>query len=371
MKTKNSFLKNCLTLIVILINCNGFSQWKTVEANNIKDDIIITYEVIYDRELSLQEKNSAEFLSEIVIAFNKNTVIERRFGDKLKPFNNFGFLDYENKKGYNCSISTNSKNALSYDFKNPNTKVAISPTDNSKQILEFPCEKGTVIINNTPKEIFYTKKIGLRYCKQFDVDGFILEYPGYNKNLGHYTIVAKKITHTKLAPNYFSLANFTIQTEEEYTKKLEESKQKIHDTRMKFIGEKAETFKEISINQKKIDTKKINGEIIVYNFWFTTCGPCKMEIPKLNELKEKYKNKNIHFIAIALDPEYKITPFLEQYPINYEIIPEGRWIAEKFGVSSYPTNIIVDKEGTIQFYEIGYKTDILERMSNTLDKYLN
>lgn len=371
MKTKNTFAKYILTLLVTLISCNGFSQWKTAEANNIKDDIVITYEVIYDRELSAQEKNSSEFLSEIVIAFNKDIVIERRFGDKLKPFNNFGFLDYENKKGYNCSISTNSKSALEYNFKNPNTKVETSPTNDSKQILEFPCEKGTTMINNKPKEIFYTKKIGLRYCKQFDVDGFILEYPGYSKNLGYYTIVAKKITHTKLAANYFSLANFNIQSEEEYIKKLEERKQKIHDTRMKFIGEKAETFKDISINQNKIDTKKINGEIIVYNFWFTTCGPCKMEMPKLNELKEKYKNKNIHFIAIALDPEYMITPFLKQYPLNYEIIADGRWIAEKFDINSYPTNIIVDKEGTIQFYEIGYKTDILERMSSTIDKYLN
>ena len=108
MKTKNTFAKSVLTLIVALMCFNGFSQWKTTEANNIKDDIVITYEVIYDRELSAQEKNSSEFLSEIVIAFNKDIVIERRFGDKLKPFNNFAFLNYEAQKGYTCSISTNS-----------------------------------------------------------------------------------------------------------------------------------------------------------------------------------------------------------------------------------------------------------------------
>ena len=139
---------------------------------------------------------------------------------------------------------------------------------------------------------------------------------------------------------------------------------------MKFIGEKAETFKDVSIKQIKIDTKKITNEVIVYNFWFTTCAPCKAEMPKLNELQVKYKNKNVHFISIALDPEYKITPFLEQFPFNYEIIADGRPIAEKFEVSSYPTNIIVDKKGIIQFYEIGYKTDIKERMTSMIDKIL-
>ncbi|MNG39784.1 hypothetical protein D3C84_1280480 [compost metagenome] len=59
------------------------------------------------------------------------------------------------------------------------------------------------------------------------------------------------------------------------------------------------------------------------------------------------------------------------FPLDYDIIPEGRWIADKFGVTAYPTNIIVDKKGIIQFCEMGYKADIIERMTTTLDKYLN
>lgn len=39
-------------------------------------------------------------------------------------------------------------------------------------------------------------------------------------------------------------------------------------------------------------------------------------------------------------------------------------------MTAYPTNIIVDKNGIIQFYETGYKSDILERMSFAIDKHL-
>ncbi|HJS01549.1 MAG TPA: TlpA disulfide reductase family protein [Flavobacterium sp.] len=373
MKKENSFKTNILTFLFVLITSNCFSQWKTVEANNIKDDIIISYAVVYDKELSAEEKKSPEYMSEITIGFNKDYMIERRFRENNKPMNNFLLFNFNTLKGYTCSISatTNSKNALEYDFKDPSTSVEPTANNTVEQILEFPCEKGITTINGASKEIYYTKKIGLRYCRQFKIDGFLIQYPGHSKTLGHYTVKAAKVTHTKLPNTTFSLADFNIQSQEAYIKKLAESKQKTHDLRMKFIGKKANTFNEISINQEKIDTKKINGEIIVYNFWFTGCAPCKAEMPKLNELKEKYKNKNIHFIAIALDPEYKINSYLQKTPLDYKIIAEGSWIAEKFGVNSYPTNIIVDKEGTIQFYEIGYKSDTLERMSNTLDKYLN
>lgn len=365
-KTSKSYI---LILLLTLIAGNCFSQWKTAEANNIKNDIIISYEVIYDKELSLEEKKSSGYISEITIAFNKDNMTERRFGNN-KTTNNFSLFNFNTLKAYTCFVSGNNKSAIQNDFKDPSITVEPILNNDPKIILDFPCEKGLTMINDAPKEVFYTKKVGLKYCRQFKIDGFLLEYPGYSKTLGYYTVKAKKITYNTLPNSFYSLADFNVQTQEELKKKLQESQEKTNTIRMKFIGEKADTFKNISIKQEKIDTKKMLGDLIVYNFWFTTCASCKAEIPKLNQLKEKYKDKNVHFIAIALDPEYKINPFLKISPLDYDIIAEGRSVAEMFGVTGYPTNIIVDKKGIIQFYEMGYKSDILERMSYTLDKYL-
>jgi thiol-disulfide isomerase/thioredoxin len=366
-KISRSFI---LTSILLLVASNCFSQWKTSEANNIKDDIIISYEVIYEKELSLEEKKSPEYLSEIAIAFNKDHMTERRFGDKLKITNNFSLYNFNTLKAYSCSVSGTTKKALENDFKDPDVAVESAENVDSKMFFEFPCEKGLTTMNKMPKEIYYTKKIGLKYCRQFKIDGFVMQYPGYSKTLGFYTVKAKKITHNDLPDSFYSLADFTIQTMESYKKDLLESKNKMNEIRMKYIGKKADTFKEISLRNEKIDTKKMLGDVIVYNFWFTTCGPCKAEMPKLNQLKEKYKDKNVHFVAIALDEGYKIASFLKTTPLTYDIIAEGRWIAEMFGITAYPTNIIVDKKGIVQFYEIGYKSDIEERMSSTLDEYL-
>jgi len=354
----------------MLMANNCFSQWKTAEANNIKGDIVITYEVIYDRELSPEEKQSAEFLNDIGIAFNKDIVVERRFGSKIAQNKNFTLYNYKTLKGYACTVAGDSKIAVQFNFKEPSVMVETAESAEPKIFSDYPCEKATVMINKVPKDIYYTKKIGLRYCRQFKIDGFLMEYPGYSKTLGYYTVRAKKITNAELPAAFYSLDDYKIHTEEDLKKQQQEHAEKISEIRLKNIGEKAVTFKDLSLKNEKIDTKKMLGDIIVYNFWFTTCGPCKAEIPKLNQLKEKYKDKNVHFIAIALDEDYQIIPFLKKSPIAYDIIPNGRWIAEKFGVSSYPTNIIVDKKGITQFYEVGYKSDILEKMSSSLDQYL-
>ena len=363
--------KTCiLTSFLLLVVSNCFSQWKTAEANNIKSDIIISYEVIYDKELSAEEKKLPEYFNEITVSFNKDNLIERKFGDKPRSPDVFTLYNYNTLKWYSCMALENNKKAIQFDFKEPNT--AFEPAiKSSKVFFDYPCEKAVIMINNTPKEVYYTKKIGLRYCRQLKIDGFLMEFPGYSKTLGYYTVKAKKIIYDDLPNSFYSLDGFSIQTVDEAKKSLQESKEKMNEIRMNFIGKTADNFKEFSIKNEKIDTKNMAGDIIVYNFWFTTCAPCKAEIPKLNELKEKYKGKNVHFIAIALDPEYKISPFLKMFPLNYDIIPEGRWIADKFGVNAYPTNIIVDKKGTIQFCEMGYKSDIVERMTSTLDQYLN
>lgn len=188
-KISKSFILN---LFLILIASKSFSQWKTSEANNIKNDIIISYEVIYEKELSLEEKKLPEYMNEITLAFNNDNLIERRFGNNLIATNNFLLLNYNTLKTYGCSVSQSTKRAIQSNFKDPT--VSVEPILNSepKTLFELPCEKGLVMMNNTPKEVLFTKKIGLKYCRQFKIDGFLLEYPGYSKNLGYYTVKAKK-----------------------------------------------------------------------------------------------------------------------------------------------------------------------------------
>lgn len=346
------------------------AQWIYPELSDLKTDVIITYDVIYDKELTAEQKKSSSFMKDKTIIFNnKGEVISKRFYNDIK-INQYYILDYKNLKSYSCNISTSgSKKALVSNFKNPKKQVEVSPNE-TKKIIGFDCDKGTTRINGVSKDIYYTRNLGIRFCYTFNVDGFILEYPGYNKSLGHYKVVAKNIYYKKLDPSLFSLDDFKVYTKEEYDKLKGESAERYHNAKLEHLGTSAKKFNARTIFGKKISSKAMLGEVTVLNFWFTTCAPCKKEIPQLNKLKEKYKEQGVNFISVALDPDYKIASFLKKNKFNYDIVPEGRWLAHKYDVSVYPTNIVLDKKGVFQLFEVGYKSDIIERMSYKIDEAL-
>jgi len=57
--------------------------------------------------------------------------------------------------------------------------------------------------------------------------------------------------------------------------------------------------------------------------------------------------------------------------LTYDIVDEGRWIASKFDITSYPTNIIIDKQGLIQFYHTGYRSGIKTMMTSKINELLD
>ncbi len=119
-------------------------------------------------------------------------------------------------------------------------------------------------------------------------------------------------------------------------------------------GEKFKGVKIIDINGNKFDLKTLSNKIYVLNFWFINCPPCKLEIPELNDLVEKYKdNPNVVFLAIALDEKFELKEFLKTTTFNYNIVDAGRYYAEKYGVKSYPTHVIIGKDGLIKFSTVG------------------
>jgi thiol-disulfide isomerase/thioredoxin len=53
--------------------------------------------------------------------------------------------------------------------------------------------------------------------------------------------------------------------------------------------------------EKRIETKDLEGKVIVINLWFTTCHPCIAELPALNKLVKEYKDKNVVFLGLSTD----------------------------------------------------------------------
>lgn len=366
---KNSLI--LFTLLLILSSTSVFSQWKYENLKNLKQDVVINYTITYDKKPTDKQKTSSSYAREIVVILDQDHLLERKIGNG-KSLGNFSLYNYKEEKYYQCYESSSSKNAISFDFKEPIIEGVLQEGE-QKQIAGLKCDKYISLLKGKPVEVYTTRKMGLRYIKSYNIPGLLMQYRGYSKYLGFYTVKATKIQFLKLPKETYSIADYNVISNKEYQDRIKESKQKREKLLAESIGKKSPSFYARTIENKKISTKKmLENDIVVLNFWFTACGPCKSEIPKLNALKEQYQDsENVKFIAIGLDNKDAIEKFLIKYPLTYDIVDEGRWIASKFDITSYPTNIIIDKQGNIQFFEIGYKSSIKSMMTNKIDELLD
>ena len=118
----------------------------------------------------------------------------------------------------------------------------------------------------------------------------------------------------------------------------------IHNEKKKI--EKAEFF---NSKNKKVSLNDYKSNVVIINFWATWCAPCKEEMPHLNQLKSKYKFKNIEIIPINIADEelIKSKEFFEELSINNLEIFYGSSLdlAKEFKLRGIPTTIFIDKEG--------------------------
>lgn len=116
-------------------------------------------------------------------------------------------------------------------------------------------------------------------------------------------------------------------------------------------GQELASFKLRDLKGRKYDSKDLMGKIVVLNFWFIGCPPCRMEIPELDKLVQQNATRDdVVFVAVALDQRDAIETFVQQHPYNYALVPDGRYVAQRYGVKSFPTNLVVDRQGKVVFH---------------------
>ena len=123
-----------------------------------------------------------------------------------------------------------------------------------------------------------------------------------------------------------------------------------------------------SINGETFNQEDLLGHPVVLNFWFINCAPCRKEIPELNELVHAYQGQDVVFLAIATDKKESLEDFLSTTPFAYAISPDGRVIAEQFGVTTYPTSIVIDRDGKITYQRSGLGPGSIASLKRALKK---
>lgn len=117
-----------------------------------------------------------------------------------------------------------------------------------------------------------------------------------------------------------------------------------------------------TLDGKSLRLSDLKGKVLVLNFWFIGCAPCRVEMPGLNILTAEFKGEDVVFIAFATDGAEALKKFLETKEFKYQIVPGAEKIAELYGVEVFPTHVIINKQGQIEFFMTGGSKDRHEQL---------
>ena len=111
-----------------------------------------------------------------------------------------------------------------------------------------------------------------------------------------------------------------------------------------------------SLNGKTLRLADYRGKVVFLNFWATWCPPCKEEMPAMERLYQRYRDKGLVVLAVSVDSEGApiVVPFVKEYKLTFPIgLDPKMTVADRYGVRGLPTSFLVNKTGTLVALALG------------------
>jgi len=136
-------------------------------------------------------------------------------------------------------------------------------------------------------------------------------------------------------------------------------------------------FSALDLDGAAVDTEKLAGKIILLGFWSIYCSSCIQEMPHLAALYNAYKDKGLAVLGINLDAlqAEQTAEFMEEnanltVPYPTVVDDQRKSIANSMGVGVLPATILVDSNGTVQLFHVGYRPGFEVKLEEAIMKHL-
>lgn len=99
------------------------------------------------------------------------------------------------------------------------------------------------------------------------------------------------------------------------------------------------------------------GKVVMLNFWASWCGPCRKEMPLLDDLYQRYSKAGFMFYGINVEQDSAAAKkLLEELGVSLPVLfdPESK-ASRLYNIDAMPTTVVIDKSGEIRYVNRGYK----------------
>ena len=115
------------------------------------------------------------------------------------------------------------------------------------------------------------------------------------------------------------------------------------------------TLKSNSGNNMRLAEQR--GNVVMLNFWASWCGPCKQEMPLLDELHKRYSRAGFTIIGVNVERDTEDAKrVLRDIPVSFPVLFDTESdVSKMYDVSAMPTTVMIDRDGNIRHLHKGFK----------------
>ena len=140
------------------------------------------------------------------------------------------------------------------------------------------------------------------------------------------------------------------------------------------LGQRAPSFELAQLGKDgNLTSMDLRGRVVLITFWASWCGPCRVELPALNEAWPLYRGKDVAFVGVSVDEDpADARAFLEQVPLSFTTLidADGEQAAGPWNITSLPTTLVLDRSGVVRARHLGYTPRQLRKSLDLVDDLL-
>lgn len=102
---------------------------------------------------------------------------------------------------------------------------------------------------------------------------------------------------------------------------------------------------------------EFRGDVVLINFWATWCGPCRQEMPLLDQLYTRYERVGFSLLGVNIDDDSaRAMEMIKELGVSFPVLFDARKeVSQLYNVDAMPVTVLVDREGTVRYVHKGYK----------------
>ncbi|HHH36527.1 MAG TPA: TlpA family protein disulfide reductase [Gammaproteobacteria bacterium] len=107
---------------------------------------------------------------------------------------------------------------------------------------------------------------------------------------------------------------------------------------------------------ENLKLSEFRGEVVMINFWASWCGPCRQEMPLLDQLYARYSPMGFTILGVNVEEDSaQAEKLLEEIPVSFPILFDSQnRVTEQYDVVAMPSTVMVDRDGNMRYLHLGY-----------------